>query len=190
MLKMTGRTIDHDLGLKKILAQIESFDGAVVDVGIFEGEQHPHSDLTVAEYAAVNEFGSKDGKIPERSFLRRAVRENESKWRRLLQKSLNRVAESKGRVKVFSALTVFGEAAAGDVRKTIDAVTEPPKAESTKRREGGALRRGKTGRVSKGAHAFQGRFDHPLIWTGTMKASVRARILVHGRRQMTPKGRV
>jgi len=187
MFKVTSATTsDKDLGAREIIAQAEAFNGAVVDTGLFEGEKHPGTEYTIAQIGAVNEFGSKDGKIPERSFIRRAVRECEAKWNSLMDKGMGLVME--GRAKVFPTLVAFGEHTASDVRATINRVTEPKKAESTMRREGGALQRTKAGKVKKGAYERQLRFDHPLIWLGYMKAAVRSRILLHGQKKMTPRG--
>lgn len=182
-----GGTIDRDLGGRKILAQAKEFNGAVVESGLFAGDRRPEgSELTVAQIGAVHEFGSKDGRIPERSWLRRAVRENGPGWQRSIDEMLDGIL--RGRGQVFPSLIAFGERVASDIRATIDKVLTPPKAESTLRAEGGPLKRTKTGRVKKGAREFQARFTHPLIWTGLMRALVRSRVALLGRVQMTRKG--
>jgi len=184
-----GGTIDRDMGWKRILEEAKALNGAVVESGLFEGEKHPEGgEYTVAQIGAVNEFGTRDGKIPERSWLRRAVRENHKRWEVVFGQKVDAVIG--GQSKIFSALLAFGERMASDIRKTIDAVLSPPKAESTLRSEGGPLRRTKTGRVRKGAREYQSRFTHPLIWTGTMRNCVRSRVRLLGKApRMTAKGR-
>lgn len=172
MMKFDSHTTDKDLGAKELLKQVEAFNRASVDTGLFEGEKHPDSEFTIAEIGAVNEFGSKDGHVPERSWLRRAAREYALKWKRYIDQGLDRVVKGKGKVKALPVLLFIGEQIASDVRRTINEVTEPPKAPATLAHEGK-------------------RFTHPLIWLGYMRAAVRSRVKVrHGSPTMTPKAAV
>lgn len=187
MLVVSTTTTDRDGPAKALLAAVKSIDGTTIDSGLFEGEIHPESELTIAEIGAVNEFGTRDGRVPERSWLRRSVRENQSAWDAALDRVRDKVLAGEN---LFPLLMAFGERVASDIRGTIDKVLSPPKAESTLRSEGGPLRRTKTGRVKKGAREFQARFDHPLIWLGYMRAAVRSRIaMLHQSTKMTPKAK-
>ena len=71
-----GGTITKDHGYKKFMDNMNIIQGRPhAKVGILTKELHPgdgdeKKPLTVLEIAAVNEFGSQDGRIPERSFIR------------------------------------------------------------------------------------------------------------------------
>lgn len=72
-----GKTkiIDRDLGWKAMQDALKEIKDSHVKVGILADENKgglhiPGGQLTVAEYAAVNEFGTEDQRIPSRSFLR------------------------------------------------------------------------------------------------------------------------
>lgn len=188
MLTGSGSTSDRDLGAKVLLARVKELHGAVVEAGLFDGEKRPEGgELTVAQIGTVHEFGLPSRNIPERSWLRRAVRERGAAWGRMLDDRIELIVA--GQAKVFPSLVAFGEKVASDIRATIDQVLTPPKAEATIRAEGGPLRRTKTGKVKKGAREYQRRFTHPLIWTGLMRASVRARIALLGAAtKLTAKG--
>jgi hypothetical protein len=161
MLKVITKTEDKDLGWRALLRALKTVDDAYVDVGLFEGEgvQHEGSELTVAQIGAVHEFGTRDGHIPERSWLRRNHDEHQAKYNARLDKAYGKILA--GRARVVSVLTAFAERVASDVRRTITAVSEPPLAPSTIRAKGGKT--------------------NPLIDTGTMRNSVRGRVIVGGR---------
>lgn len=153
-------TEDRDLGHKALLRALEQVDDAAADVGLFEGEEHEGTELTMAQIGAVHEFGTEDGHIPERPWLRRNHDENEARYRDQLDKDYGRILA--GRVRVLAILTAFAERVASDVRKTIGKVTEPPLAPSTIAAKGGKT--------------------HPLIDTGAMRNAVRGRVVLGGRR--------
>lgn len=163
-------TTDKDLGGKRLLLQIKQLRGAGIHTGIMETEKHPDSELPLAAIGAVHEFGSSDGRVPERSWLRRAIRENDKRWQTWLENGLKRFIDSRGSIPLVSILVGFGEVMASDVRRTIDKVLSPPKAESTLRKEGADK-------------------THPLIWLGYMRAAVRSRITMRGlAAKLTSKG--
>lgn len=171
MLKFNEKTIDIDLGREKLIKELSKANGAYADVGIFEGEEHPEGgEYTVAQIAAVHEYGTKpstEPEIPERSFIRSTVDEKGQAWNAYLDEAYDRVKA--GTTDIISALTAFGERAAGDVRRKITSLKTPPKAETTLKKEGPG-------------------FTNPLIWLGYMRAAVRSRIVVQRRETMTPKG--
>lgn len=76
---MAGKTNivrDTDLGFAELLKRVEALRGrAYTKVGILADSERgglhvPGADLTVAEIAAVLEYGTRDGDIPARSFVR------------------------------------------------------------------------------------------------------------------------
>jgi hypothetical protein len=153
-------TKDIDRGRKKILREIKQAKDAYCDVGYFGDKKEHEGDISIVGVAAVQEFGSTKRNIPERPFLRTTADEKRSSWTRMLDKSMSRVLQ--GKTNVVSALTGFGEIAAGEVRKKITAIKTPPKSEATIKREGAG-------------------FTNPLIWLGWMRAYCRSRIVVSGR---------
>lgn len=93
--------IDKDLGLKKILKEVQNLKGNIIKVGIQHGTgvfarniSNKH-DARVAQYAFYNEFGTE--KIPQRSFMRTAFDENlkkieiaiEIEYQKVLSKSMS-----------------------------------------------------------------------------------------------------
>ncbi len=76
---MSGKVVDKDLGWNEIIGNLEKADGKTTKVGVVgpPGRRKLPSGLTVASVAAVHEFGSSDGRIPERSFIRAAVDDNQ-----------------------------------------------------------------------------------------------------------------
>lgn len=187
MIGFSGSTSDKDLGGAALIRELKFADGATVECGLFDGDTHPDSGLTLPEIGAVNEFGSSDGKIPARPFMRRAVDEQKSRWIKILDDGYDRIVNGLGKVRVFDVLALFGEHAASDIRRTIDDVWEPPKALATKKAEGGALKRTKSGKLAKNARTNQMRFSHPLIWLGYMRAAIRQRIIVGNKKKLAAK---
>jgi hypothetical protein len=72
---MPVKLTDKDRGLRRVFETIAALDGGrKVKVGVLAdgagGERPEGSDLTIAEIAAVQEFGTTNGHVPARSFLR------------------------------------------------------------------------------------------------------------------------
>lgn len=169
MFDASTTTIDRDLGERALIRAVDELDDAHIDVGLFEGEEHPDSELTIAQIGAVHEFGSKNGKIPERSFLRSTADEKRGAYIKRMDAVAARLQSSKGSSKGLSLLAAVGELMASDVRKKITTLRSPPKAPATLAREGPG-------------------FTNPLIWLGYMRNAVRARIVMGKDEKMTPKG--
>lgn len=118
----------RDTGLAKFMKRltspevtvgVHSADGSAVEEG---------SELTVAEIAAIHEFGLG---VPERSWLRAFVDENRDELSRLLAVTAKQIAEGKQPADV--AMNRFGLHVVGMVKKRIVAGIEPGLAEATKR---------------------------------------------------------
>lgn len=171
MLKASSTTTDKDLGHDALLRELGKMAGtAYADVGLLEGEgtqlheapSGEKSELTLAQIGAVHEFGSSDGRIPQRSWLRSNHDAHLGKYQARLERDYGRFLSALGAIPMGALLTAFAEQVASDVRRTITALKSPPKAPATLRREGE-------------------RFTNPLIWTGAMRAAVRGRVRVSGR---------
>lgn len=137
---------DVDLGYEDLLREIVGANGAAIEVGIRGGE--------VAQYAAVNEFGSSDGHVPERSFLRSTIDENKAKYAGLMQEALGKILFRGGKAKKVYAKV--GRQVVFDIQRKISSRVPPPNAPATL-----AKKRGTT----------------PLINTGDLHTSIRAEVI-------------
>lgn len=67
---------DTDPGFRKLMKKFNDMNEYTVAVGLFpESGYEPGTEITTAQVGAVHEFGSKDGTIPQRSFIRGTVSE-------------------------------------------------------------------------------------------------------------------
>lgn len=130
-------------------------------IGFFEYSKY--EDGTPAAYVAtIQEFGYPGGNIPPRPFFRPTISEQRNAWRMTLAKGAKAVMN--GRLTVQMMLEQFGLMAAGDVKKTIAAVTTPALKQSTlKARQS----RKKTPGVS----------TKPLVDTGFMLSQVNSDVV-------------
>lgn len=122
--------------------------------------------LTNAELAAIHEFGSADGRIPERSFLRSTFNANMPVYLQNLATLLERVFS--GKMTVEKAFNIMGAKISTDVKKyiTTGAGVPPPNAPSTLARK-----------IAKGAWTKGGLLKtkyepRTLIDTGRMLAAI------------------
>lgn len=154
-----AKTQDIDKGLRKLLKTMRKLDDTFVDAGIFEGEGgSSDSSITVAQLGTIHEFGTSDGRIPERSWMRSTDSENRNKYSKMMDAVFDRVLRGKGQIA--SRLTAVGERIASDLRRKITSLRTPPNAASTIAQKGSS---------------------NPLIDTGHMRQSVRSRINIGGR---------
>lgn len=90
-----------------------------VKVGVLQshgaGKKHADGDATLVEVATAHEFGA--GPIPERSFIRRTIREKERAIVGLQAKLTAQVVE--GRLTMERALQLIGAFVAGEIKKRI-----------------------------------------------------------------------
>lgn len=101
----------------EVTVGVHSADGSEVEEG---------SELTVAEIAAIHEFGLG---VPERSWLRAFVDENRDQLSNMLATTALQIAKGANQD---TAMSRFGLAVVGMVKKRIVAGIEPGLAESTK----------------------------------------------------------
>lgn len=130
---MSTKLIDRDLGWKEFVQNVARMGDARVKVGVMDdGEDYPEG-ITVAEVAAINEFGTEDGRIPERSFLRSTFDEKREELLVLAEMLTQRILFGKSTVE--DAMNVLGATLASAIKKTIADGVDPPNAESTARRK-------------------------------------------------------
>lgn len=116
----------------------------------------------IIERAVYNEFGTRH--IPERPFLRNAMRANRTKYVDGMKSEVRQIIADaiKGRTRaraIESALNRLGIIAVGDIQDEITALSSPPNAASTIRQKGSS---------------------NPLIDTGAMRAAVTHQIVRGG----------
>lgn len=128
--------LDIDLGYNQILEEIEQLQKSSLLVGIQEkaktvaqtkNGRSQKVGLSVAEYAAKNEFG--DGKIPERSFMRTAFDENIALIERATADQYGKIID--GNITLTRGLNVIGQIIAGLIQTKIRAIIFPPNSPST-----------------------------------------------------------
>lgn len=144
--------------------RLTDLHGVNVTVGL-QGPEHiadgESPATSVLLRGAVNEFGTEDGHIPSRPFLRTSLREHGRRWAGPMKAAVK--AQSEGRP-AMPYLIGAGTLATGDVQRTIIEYPWQPNAEST-----------------IAAKTRQGEKDQPLVDTGQMRQSIRASVDVPGR---------
>jgi len=110
--------------------------------------------FTLGEIAVVNEFGSSDGRVPERSYIRSTFDAEKNKWRTLTVKLKKRMISSVKTVEWI--LGNMGTKIVSDIQAKINAVKEPPNAPST------IAKKTRAGRVG----------DNPLVDYGQLKTGI------------------
>lgn len=132
-----AKIIDKDLGYQRILRDIKRFKHKpFVKVGYLKsaGIHKEAEGMTVAEVAIIHEFGSQDGKTPERSHLRSTHDEKRSEWRRVTNRLGVKIIL--GKVSLDRALGIMGEMIKKDFKKKITSGDFTPNAPSTVARKG------------------------------------------------------
>ena len=122
--------------------------GAGIKTGIQTDAGVGDDGVSIAEYAAFNEFGTRTA--PERSFIRSTADSERRKWNAALDKMLLEAIE--GKRSLDSALGIVGQLTERDIKRTIRSLSEPANAQATIEIKGSS---------------------NPLIDTGTMLNSIR-----------------
>jgi hypothetical protein len=128
----------YDRGWLQIVKGMRDMNSMRVKAGLVGREaqrRHRNSDISMVEVGMINEFGSADGHVPERSWLRRPLR-RASSFAGLraaavatTQAMLNGVAPSK-------ALRHVGDWAVGSIKEAITSTLPPAQAQRTVDRKG------------------------------------------------------
>lgn len=180
--------VDKDRGWRAVQERARKAQASYVKVGVLSdassGGLHEGSNLTVGEIAAVQEFGTEDGHVPARPFLRPTFdRERErlaAAARPLLEGYLA------GEVDLTRALGTLGAMLATAVRATIVGGVPPPNAPSTLLRK---ANRGRTARFFRSSATSIGKAlaqvgvlasIKPLIDTGRMLGAVAWSVVIGG----------
>jgi len=95
---------------------------------------HEESEMNVASIGAVHEFGSPARNIPERSFIRTTINEQQENIKKLFQKESKKVVA--GEQTVEGMLGVIGLYVSGQIKKKIVAIKTPPNKAATIKAKG------------------------------------------------------
>lgn len=147
---MTVTRTKGDTTTERIVAAVEGLVGVEGKVGWFDTARYKDG-TPVAYVATIHEFGT--SRIPARPFMRPAVAEYGPQWVQLIGDGAKAVL--RGSVGARDALEMVMLRAAGDVGKSITAVSGPPLAPQTVKRKG---------------------FDTLLVDTGQMIQSVTGKV--------------
>ena len=93
-----------------------------VAVGILQDELHDEH-FSMVDLAMVHEYGSHDGRIPQRSFIRSTCDGKRQEHLKIMQKLQSKVV--KGSITTHQALTQLGEVVSKDMVQTINNGIEP-----------------------------------------------------------------
>ncbi len=128
--------VDIDLGYDAILQEIEKLSKTTLLVGIQEKAKTQSQTkngrtqkpgLSVAEYAAKNEFGT--NKIPQRSFMRTAFDENLATIERVAADQYGKIID--GSIKIEQGLGIIGQVVTALIQRKIQAIQFPPNSPAT-----------------------------------------------------------
>lgn len=164
---MPAPVTDKDRGFRKLKRDlVRHRKGSFVQVGIqgTEAAQKRAFNQTNVTLAAVHEFGSRDGRIPQRSFIRAPM----DRERKLFERLLTRFARgvpSGGSLAV--GLSIVGQRAVAEMVRTIDnSIGIRRLAKSTLRRRRQMALKGRPASTV------------PLIDTGVLKGSITYKVVL------------
>jgi phage gpG-like protein len=132
--------------LEKIIAKMAQKPH--VAVGILQDEKVDEK-FSMVDLATVHEYGSKDGRIPQRSFIRSTCDAQQKKHTTIIHKLQSKVIA--GALTIKQALGQLGEVVSKDMVQTINRGISPEVKSTTKKRK---------------------KSSKPLIDTGRLKGSI------------------
>lgn len=149
---MSGKTTDTDKGMKKILAQMKALGQKRVNVGIHNdaGIHDESQGMTIAAIAYINEYGTRDGRIPPRPAHSNAFDDNKASLDNLINRLTKGVSE--GKLTAQKAAEILGQTHEDNVKQSITNLRTPENAPYTIAQKGSS---------------------NPLIDTGQTRNSVR-----------------
>jgi len=123
-----GVTFTETDNTDKILNELRLLQVSEIQGGVF-GEK----DANLPVYASANEFGTQDGRIPERAFLRKTF-DDDNAIRQVFDFG-SQIYDKTGDIK--SMLKAMGAKLVSEIQKSIDSNIPPPNAPSTIKAKGG-----------------------------------------------------
>ncbi|MEL0577058.1 hypothetical protein AACK17_00705 [Pectobacterium punjabense] len=116
-------------------------------VGLPAGSGNYEDGAPIAVIGAVQEFGSADGRVPERSFLRVPIRQNQDKIKKAFRALTGAVV--RGEITAFQMLDQIGGRAAAFCSEAIESGIQPANADSTIQRKGSSTPLVEHGRLKR-----------------------------------------
>ncbi|CPR20626.1 hypothetical protein JMY81_01085 [Brenneria goodwinii] len=128
-------------GSNKIALKLKQIQDRVmakrrVSVGLPAGSGNYEDGAPIAVIGAVQEFGTADGRVPERSFLRVPIRQNCDDIKKAFRALTGAV--TRGEITAFQMLDQIGSRAAGYCQEAIEMGIQPANADSTIKQKGSA----------------------------------------------------
>lgn len=133
---MSGFFRDQDNGYKDLLKRVFGIDKPVITMGIHEkaGAASLANGKQLIDIAKINEFGTDDGHVPARSFIRAWFDGAEPQLRSELVSLMQEVVEGKKTKE--QILNYLGAKGVSQIKARIDAQIAPPNAPSTIKKKG------------------------------------------------------
>lgn len=128
--------------LEKALAKLKQKPH--VAIGILQ-DKTVSDDFSIVDLALVHEYGSQNGYIPQRSFIRSTCDAKQKQHVTLIAKLQGKIID--GALSIKQALTTLGEVVAKDMVKTINRGINPELKPATIKRKGSAKSLIDTGRL-------------------------------------------
>lgn len=147
-------------GAKRLQTFLTQTRGLVGKVGWFASAHYPDG-TPVAYVAAIQEYGYPEGNIPPRLGMRATAAEKQREWGALVARTSKAVLA--GQMTGHAAMETIGLKAAGDIRKHITGVFQPPLKPDTVRARLAGKNQGKYVLVS---------IAKPLVHTGHLLATL------------------
>jgi hypothetical protein len=110
-------------GAERIRLLLAGVSNKVGKVGFFPSSKYEDG-TPVAYVATIQEYGSPENGIPPRSFMRTTIVEKQIEWQAIATQGAK--AMLNGDTTGDKVLEVIGLKAAGDIRKKISLITDPP----------------------------------------------------------------
>lgn len=141
---------ERDMGWRRIQREMRAAERESVKVGVLgdAGTDEEGTDLILI--AAANEFGTSDGRIPPRPFVRGAFDARQQELAQMQERLWSLVL--RGRITVVRALALMGEEHQGQIQEYMTALDTPPNAPRTIAEKGSS---------------------NPLIDEGTLRRAIR-----------------
>lgn len=127
---------DIDRGYGRILKALVEFKGQEIAVGLQAGDKTEDGKEDIASIGTVQEFGSPEKKIPERSFMRSSFDENNKDWNSVALNQVGLVID--GRKDAQTAMNTIGVVMQRDIQKKIIDGPFAPNAPATVKQKGSA----------------------------------------------------
>ena len=125
--------VDHDLGFRKIVSNLQDLDNAEIVVGVLRNAGKEKDGTDLVDVAVYNEFGTKH--IPSRPFIRIASDEHGDEWQDLSERCVDAIIA--GRIGKSQAMNLIGSKAKADIQKVFgDKSKLAPNKQSTIDRKG------------------------------------------------------